>query len=484
MTRGANGGAMSRTWRGLLAAVLVSSAALPAWARQDYDVVITGGRVMDPESGLDGVRNVGISGGTIQAVGTQAMSGSLTIDARGLVVAPGFIDLHEHAQSDEGYRLQAQDGVTTSLELEIGTEDVDGWYRDRAAGAVVNYGVSVGHPRVRMAVMHDPGTFLPRADAAHRAATANEIAEMTRRIEEGLARGAVAVGMGRAYTPEASHWEILEIMRVAGRFGAPVHVHIGGGPDRAGALSEVIAAATIGGASLHVVHVNSSGGPETPRLLRLIGEARARGLDVTTECYPYTAGMTEIESALFDDWPTWEESRFGTFQWVATGERLDRASFERYRAVGGTVIIHSNTEEMVAVAVNSPLTMIASDGFLEAGRGHPRTSGTYARVLGRYVREQGSLTLMAALRKMTIMPARRLEGWVPLMNNKGRIREGADADITVFDADRVIDRATYTDPTQPSAGIRHVLVNGVAVVENGRLREGLRPGRAVRAPVR
>src|SRR5262245_10564044 len=137
---------------------------------------------------------------------------------------------------------------------------------------------------------------------------------------------------------------------------------------------------------------------------------------------------------------------------------------------------------MVAVAINSPLTAIASDAYMLDGIGHPRTSGTYSRVLGQYVREAGSLTLMDALRKMTLMPARRLEARVPAMRNKGRIRVGADADLTIFDAAHVIDRATYREPSLPPDGIRHVIVNGVPVVRMGKVVAGFAPGRAVRAP--
>ena len=165
---------------------------------------------------------------------------------------------------------------------------------------------------------------------------------------------------------------------------------------------------------------------------------------------------------------------------MRTGERLARDSFERFRQEGGEVIIHSRTPEMTRIAIGNPLTMIASDGYIVAGMGHPRTSGTYSRVLGKYVREEEVLTLMEALRKMTIEPAQRLESYVPTMADKGRLRAGADADITVFDAATVIDRATYTDPTIPSNGVAYVMVNGTLVVDGGELVPDARPGRAVR----
>jgi dihydroorotase len=192
--------------------------------------------------------------------------------------------------------------------------------------------------------------------------------------------------------------------------------------------------------------------------------------------------MTEIQSANYDGWELWPAERFAQIEWPSTGERLTRETFIKYRKIGGPVVGHSNTEEMVAVAINSPLTAIASDGYMLNGIGHPRTSGTYSKVLGRYVREAHSLTLMEALRKMTLMPARRLESRVPAMRDKGRIRVGADADLTIFDPGRVIDRATYREPSLPSEGIQHVLVNGVPVVRMGKFVSGVAPGRAVRAP--
>ncbi|MGH9871886.1 MAG: amidohydrolase family protein [Pyrinomonadaceae bacterium] len=476
-----------------VAASLLSLFILPAFlntsqAKEVYDLVILNGRIMDPETNLDAVKTIGISHGTIKAITSGHLSGREVIDARGLVVAPGFIDLHQHGQNDENYRAKAMDGVTTALELEVGTGDVDPWYAEREGRTLINFGVSIGHLATRMAVMHDPITFLPTGEAARRPATDAEIAEMKRLIEKGLQRGAVAVGFGIQYVPKASHWEILEMFRVAARFGAPCHVHLRNAgvkepSSSVQALEEVISAAAITGAPLHVVHIHSTGGKAAPKLLQMIDEAKIQKLDITTECYPYIAGMTEIKSAIFDaGWQEVFDIDYKDLQWAATGERLTRESFERYRKTGGYVAVFSMTEEIVADAMKNPLTIIASDGILENGKGHPRTAGTYSRVLGRYVRERGLLTLMEALRKMTLMPAQRLERRVPSMKNKGRVRVGADADLTIFDAQRVIDRSTYQDAARYSEGIQYVLVNGVAVVRNGQLQSGVFPGRPVRAP--
>jgi len=457
---------------------------------EKYDVVIANGRVMDPESGLDAVRNVGISGGKIRAISANPLAGKTTMDARGLVVAPGFIDLHEHGQEPRNYQFQAHDGVTTSLELERGTADVRGWYAQREGKSLINFGVSIGHIPVRMKVMHDPSTFLPTGDAAHREATAEELAEISADMEKGFREGALAEGMGVNYTAAATHWEIVEMFKIAARYHASVHVHLryGGLKEPTtglAALEEVLAAAATTGAPLHVVHITSMGLKYTPELISMVEGAQRHGLDVTTECYPYTAGSTALESAIFD--PGWQENMGITYkdvQWAETGERLTAETFEKYRKKGGIAIIHSIPEEAARAAVANPMVMIASDGMpITGSKVHPRGQGTFSRVLGHYVREEKALDLMTALRKMTLMPAQRLEKRAPAFKDKGRIRVGADADITVFDPERVIDKATYADPLEYSQGIQFVFVHGVAVLKDGKLAEGVFPGRAARAPI-
>jgi predicted glycoside hydrolase/deacetylase ChbG (UPF0249 family)/imidazolonepropionase-like amidohydrolase len=466
---------------GLLSVVHLGTLSAQRPTTDVYDRVVLGGRVIDPASNLDAVRNIGLRDGRIAVITTDAIRGGDTVDAHGLVVAPGFIDIHAHGQTPKTYRFQSLDGVTTSLELELGTSDVDAWYRERSAGERINYGVSVGHIKVRMAVMHDSGGVMPVSDGAYRAASPAQIAEIGRRIGSGLGQGAVSVGAGFPYTPAATREELLTVFRVAASTKTPVHVHIR--PGIVG-LREALALAGETNAPLHVVHINSAGLAETPTMLEMIREARARGRDVTTEAYPYSAGMTEIQSATIQDvYRSASNERFAELEWPSTGERLNRASFDRYRQVGGPVVIHTNTEPMVAAAINSPLTIVASDAYWQNGRGHPRTTGTFSRVLGRYVREAHTLSLMDAIRKMTLMPAQRLEARVPAMQQKGRVRVGGDADITIFDAATVADRSTYREPSLPPVGIRHVIVNGVSVVRNGDAVEGVAPGKAIRAPI-
>lgn len=447
---------------------------------QDYDLVVANGRIVDPESGRNAVGHLGIRGDRIAAVSEQPLSGRVTLDATGLIVAPGFIDLHRHAHGDNSYRFQALDGVTSAFELEVGAADVDAWYRMWAPGRLVNYGVAAGHIPARMRVLGDSGVFLP-SGPGRGPATPEQSMAIVALIERGLDDGAVAVGIGLVYTPDAGTVEALRVFQAAARHRAAVHAHLRGGLT---ALMETVGMAAATGAPLHVVHVNSTGGRNVQYYLDAIDGARRTGIDVTTEAYPYTAGATRIESALYDNWETWPKERFQSLQWAATGERLTRESFRRYRAQGGSVISHSNTEEALRVALASPLAMIASDG----GRNehdvptHPRASGTFARILGRYVREQRLMTLTDALRRMTIEPARRLEGRVPEMRDRGRIRPGAFADIVVFDEATIIDRSSYENAARPSIGVRHLLVNGTPLVRDGAIVEGVAPGRPIRAP--
>jgi dihydroorotase len=451
-----------------------------AWA-QEFDLVVANGRVMDPATSLDAVRHIGIRAGRIAAISVEPLHGRTVLDAAGLIVAPGFIDLHSHGQTPENYRFKAMDGVTTALEMEVGVSPVPSWYAAREGKALVNFGASSGHLPARMAVMHDTGRLLPRDKAVERAATPEEQREILALVRHGLDEGALGVGLGIAYVPLVSRAEILELFRLASEKKTAVYVHVrNGGPVEPGvidALQEVIADAAATGASLHVVHITSMGLRETALCLEMIDGARRHGLDVTTEAYPYTAGMTDIGSAIFSE--GWQARQggidFGDLQWASTGERLTAATFARYRQQGGMVAIHSIPEDIVKLAIGHPLVMIASDGILENGKGHPRAAGTYTRVLGRYVREQHALTLMEALRKMTVAPAERLG-----IGSKGRIALGADADLAVFDAARVIDRATFENPAQYAEGMVYVLVNGVLVVRNGSLVDGVAPGRGVR----
>jgi N-acyl-D-aspartate/D-glutamate deacylase len=477
-----------------LAALLVLAAAVCAGTvqaqRRPFDLVLRGGRVIDPASGLDAVRHIAVRDGRIAAISTRPLEGREIIDVSGLVVAPGFVDLHAHGQDLESSKWQAHDGVTTALELEGGAPPrrVSEWYAQREGKARLNFGATVSHVAARrntMAAANDP-----ERPGVYKAATPEQLQEIEARLREGLAQGALGIGMGLAYTPGATREESWRVFKLAAAHKLPIFVHVrSSGMIEPGSsiesIHEVIANAAGSAAVLHIVHIASSGLRQTGILLDMIDGARRSGVNVTTEVYPYTAGSTRIQSAIFDE--GWRErlgADYADIEWVATGERLNESNWDEHRKKGGWIIGHIIPEEAVDVAVVRPGVIIASDGTPFAdGRAHPRGAGTFARVLGRYVREKQSLTLMDALRKMTILPARRLESFVPQMMKKGRLAEGMDADITVFDPATVIDRATFARPAEASAGVLHVVVNGTFVVRDGKLIDDVRPGRAIRRPV-
>jgi N-acyl-D-aspartate/D-glutamate deacylase len=457
-----------------------------------YPLVLRGGRVMDPATGLDSVRDVAIQDGRIVAISSESLDGDSVIDVAGKVVAPGFIDLHAHGQTTGDMQIQARDGVTTALEMEIGVYPVAAWYSSMEGQAPVNYGATVSHVSSRFHVFNgiDVGHWPtngakiaalgPRLDGANKAASPAQVDSIAVLLNKGLSEGALGVGFGINYTPAATKEEIATMFRVAKGAGVPAFVH-----TRAfgiAAIREAIAAAKETGASLHIVHIGSSALNDMNEVLPLIDSSRAAGMDLTTEVYPYSAASTLIESAMFN--PGWEQNLkigYGEIEWTATGERLTRETFDRYRKEGGYVVMYMMKDANIERAIAHPNVMIGTDGIpFVNGKAHPRGAGSFSRVLGYYSREKGLLPLMDALAKMTIHPARRLETYVPAMKNKGRIAIGADADITVFDPATIVDQATFSDPMKPPIGIHHVLVNGVFVVRNGELITDARPGKPVR----
>ena len=466
---------------------------------QQYDLVLEGGRVLDPETGLDAVRNVAISNGKIARISVDALRARRTVDASGLVVAPGFIDLHQHGQDPESQRVKAFDGVTTALELEIGVPDIAQFLKAKESHSLINYGTAASHVAARALVFGAPLTanpitthagipeILPKSGrATDEHATPEQIEAIKKRLRAELDAGGLAVGMGIQYTPGATRHEVIEMFRLAAGRGVPVYTHMRSfGRIEPGsaveATSEVIGAAAITGASLHIVHINSSCGADAPECLSMVEGARARGLDVTTEAYPYIAGMTSINSALFN--PGWQEKlgiAYSDLVLPDSGDHLTKERFDELHnsSVTRAILTFSNTQELVDKVIPHPLVMIASDGAI----GHPRNAGTFSRVLAQYVREKQTVTLMDAIRKMTLMPAQVLERSTPAAHHKGRLQEGADADIVVFDPQAIADRATFKSPMEPSVGVHYLLVGGTLLIDQSKLVPDVFPGKAIVGP--
>jgi N-acyl-D-aspartate/D-glutamate deacylase len=299
------------------------------------------------------------------------------------------------------------------------------------------------------------------------------VQKIEERLRHELDAGGLGVGMGIEYTPGASHEEVIRMFRVAAERGVPVFTHVRGGnlvDPNSGieSVEEVIGAAAITGAALHIVHINSMCTMRSLTCLGMVAGARARGLDLTTEAYPYGAAMTYINSAVFN--PGWKEALGLDYNDLAlpdSGERLTKQRFEELHASAQPqlVLMYVNSDATVDAIMPNPLVIIASDG----GKGHPRNAGTYSRILARYVRQVRSITLMDAIRKMSLMPAQRMEKASPDARRKGRLREGADADIVVFDPNTVADHATYQHPMEASTGMRFVIVNGTVLIDQGAL---------------
>ncbi len=490
----------------------------------DWDIVLRGGRVIDPESGLDAVRDVAVAAGRVAEIGTGLGPARAEFDVAGLVVTAGFVDLHSHVSDIAGLWLQACDGVTTALELEAGVSPVAAAYRGAAAqGRPVNYGFATSWALARMeavagvALDGTLATFLANisSPAWQRQAAAAEITAMLARLSADLADGALGIGVLLGYAPGTDPAEYLQVAGLAAEAGLPTFTHardlIEIAPDAViDGAEEIVRAAGQTGAAMHYCHVNSTSQRHIDRVLDLVGRAQAAGARITTEAYPYGSGMTGIGAAFL------APERLGarglspsSLTYAPTGERI--ASADRLRELrqadpGGLAIIDLLDEDdpadrrLLMRSLTFPGAIVASDAMPLTWTGpahdplswplpetaitHPRTAGTFSRALRLLTRDGGPLSLSQALSKCSLQSARQLQDRVPAMRSKGRLRSGSDADIVVLDPVTISDQATYTNSTRPSTGIRHVLVNGTFVVRDGDIVTDARPGRPLRASPR
>jgi len=489
----------------------------------ECDLVLVGARVIDPETGLDGVRAVGFTGGRFTVVDRTPPPARAVWDVSGLVLAPGFVDLHSHAQTVTGLRLQALDGVTTALELEGGALPVAGSYAAaQAEGRPVNFGFSAGWVAARMSVLDgvrlEPDgrgglaafsafQSLPRWRGP---ATGPELSRILGILEEAVGEGALGIGVLVGYAPDSGRAEYFRVAGLAARLGVPTFTHTRfisteePGTSLEGAL-EVIAAAAGTGAHMHMCHVNSTSNRMIDEVAGAVDAARGTGVRVSTEAYPYGAGSTVIgASFLAPELLHRMGVRPQNITYLATGERVadaGRLAELRAKDPSGLAVLHvldeDDPDDLAVLERSFQLadTVIATDAMplVEPGGAvapdgwplapdlmtHPRSAGSYARTLRWLVRERGLLTLTEALRRSSLLPAQIMEQAVPAMRRKGRVQVGADADLVVFDPATVTDRATYAS-VAPSTGFRHVLVAGTPVVRDGRIVPGALPGRAVR----
>lgn len=485
-----------------------------------YELVIHRGRVIDPETGLDAIRDVGLTGGRIAAISTRPLTGAVTIDAAGLVVSPGFIDMHSHATETPSMRMQALDGVTTALELELGSLPISAAYaRAERQGRPINYGYSVSWAQARMKVLDG---VVPDGDTATynrnfgrpkwtQIASAAESTAVLNEVEQGLRDGGLGIGIMVGYAPASNRREYRDLAALAARYNVPTFTHIRyanhlePGSVYEG-FAEVIAAAVATGAHMHICHINSSSWRDIRESTALIRSATRSGAHITTEAYPYGSGSTTIGAPRYapenlplsgiqaSDIYLVDDSR-----WIRDFADLAQVRAERPQALGVFRFLNESKPEdeaVLAEALLFPDGAIASDAipYTVGGRpvvgdtwpipekadAHPRIAGTFSRVMGHWVRERHALTLTDAIRRASLIPAQILEKAAPAMKKKGRLQVGADADIVIFDAATISDRATYENPRTPSSGVRHVIVGGRPVVRDGVLLTDAMPGRPVR----
>ena len=492
----------------------------------DLDLVILNGRVMDPETKLDAIRNVGIKDGKIVVVTEQAIDGSETIDAKGHVVAPGFIDTHVHISDlPFGQKVMLRDGVTTPLDLEVGAHPVDRFYDTLKGKSRTNYGATVSTLGVREKVFnpkYDSRTGILTTDIFAKdehafvdmewsatVPTADQITQINGALEDGLKRGALGIGAPVGYAVQGvTSTETIAWQKLAGKYGRAVFIHgrfSSQQPPTTGILGfeEFIANVGIYGGGLMLQHMHQQALSEVQEALKMVDDARAKGLPVIAEIYPYNFGATIVGADYLhpDNYGPNMGRTYKDIIEIATLKPLTKKRYDQLvkKAPGTAVMFYGATDEDMLGALAHPGSTVGSDAFpltvsktgamavdwdiaYEDVQGHPRAAGTHSIVL-RMVREKNLMPLMTAISKMSYLPAKFLQdNGVSQMAHKGRIQVGADADITVFDPDTVRDNATIKKGGLPATGIPYVIVNGTVVVKDSKVLEDVYPGKPIRQP--
>jgi N-acyl-D-glutamate deacylase len=490
-------------------------------------LVISGGRIVDPASGMDAIGDVALLDGKIAAVGTGLGGAERTIDATGLIVAPGFIDLHAHGQSIPADRMQAFDGVTTTLDLEAGVMPVSAWYQRQARqGRVLNYGASTNWAFARIGAMtgSNEESSLEAFGRAMRdrrwidnIASDAEVAGILDHIARGLNEGGIGIGILNAYAPGAGVQELTAVCQLAAAHGVPTFTHVAYmsriDPESAAeAYIRLIGYAGATGAHMHICHFNSSSKTDIERCAALVAKAQEQGLPITVESYPYGTGSTVLAASFFSD-PSFVERNgtgYDSIQRVTDGSRFrNREELLAAQAEEPSTLVlwhvldienNQHHRDLLDMAVLFPNGAIASDampwsmpdGSVYTGdawplpdeaTSHPRSAGTFTRFLRQWVRERQMIPLLEGIRRCTLIPADILASSTPAMRAKGRLQPGADADVVVFDYDALTDRAEFNAMNRPAEGVRHLVVSGTPVISQGVMDVGIRPGQPVRRPI-
>jgi N-acyl-D-amino-acid deacylase len=518
------------TFKSVAASLVVLGACLslsPAAFAADYDLVINGGRVMDPETMYDDIANVGIQGGKIAAITKNKITGKKTINAKGLVVVPGFIDTHYHAVDPFGVRMALRDGVTTGMDLEQGATSIAEWYEEKVkTGWPINYGTTYMMIGARMMV-HDPEVKINGPiDVPHLPPYINEAAkdgvpgwsvtrsdikqmnQVMKLMDEGLREGALGIGVGAAYMARGmTSYEQFEAQRTAARYGRFTAVHSrfhlsSETPSEAPiGVDEILVNAMLLKAPLLLCHDNDYGWWEDEEKLQM---ARAQGYNVWGEYYPYTAGSTGI-SADFLRPEMWEAKQGNKYEETVYDPQRDKyLTKQEYldtvaKDPGRTVVVQlPPRKRWLPFWLRMPEMVVASDAMPGVGKdgkllpananpkefaGHPRASGTYALTL--QLARENNVPLMFTVAQTSYWSAKHMgDAGIEAMKERGRIQVGKVADLTLFDPVKVASRSTYKAGEQglPPVGIPYVIVNGTIALKNGQVLD-VNPGQPIRYPV-
>ena len=512
----------------VISLVVLTTLVMPTasvFAAQYYDLVILNGRVMDPETKLDAVRNVGVKDGKIAIITKEEITGRKSIDAKDHVVSPGFIDMHDHnTAAPFGQKLALRDGVTTPMELEAGVYPVDSWYAYLEGKSQTNYGASVGTIPVRETVFNPNyksqayGDFLydmqkPKVTGASmkwstQVATDKQIDTIKSLLEEGLKQGAIGIGHCPGYMVSgATQQESHIAQELAAKYGVFTAVHArysSQKPPQSGLLGidEMMAPQAIHGGGVVIQHMTAQTLGVTPQALKMIDDAQTKGIHILAEIYPYDFGGT-IAGADYlhpDNYQNNMGRDYKDIIEVSTMKPLDKARYDELvkTAPGTSVMFYNATKETVYQALAHPNTVLGSDSYpytvrktgepaiawdtpFDSVNGHPRGAGAHAKLLRLMREKKVDIPLIDGVSKMTYLIADFLEqNGVTQMAYKGRMQVGSDADITIFNPKTVRDNATMKDGGLPSTGIPYVVVNGTVVVSNSKVLRGVFPGKAIR----